>query len=138
MGDVFAADLEDRQARWKFASLPPAMIVSVAASAPTWPPETGASTQFTRSAHFFVSGTPVVPKSMMSASGCRPSIKPPGPKTTFSTTSVIVRLMQMTPGPISRARSGSVAARFMPRATAASAGASLRFQTTTSAPASCK
>ena len=67
-----------------------------------------------------------------------PSIRPPSPNTTFSTTSVVVRLMQITPSPISRASSGSVAARRMPSATAASAGASLRFHTTTSAPASCR
>src|SRR3990172_5780946 len=126
------------RARSTSASVPPTMIVRVPCSAPSEPPETGASTKPTPPAASRAAKPSLAPGLMVEQSTIRlpartPAARPPGPKSTASTSGVSER--QTTTTSTAAARSAGVAASLAPSSTTAAARPGVRFQTVSGKPA---
>ncbi len=122
------------------ASVPPTMIVSVAALAPTSPPETGASrysqpSALMRLANSFVSMGAMELMSTTILPLASPSATPPGAKSTFSTSGVSGTMMMITSA--LRATSAELAQTFAPPLTRAS-GTGPMVKTYSSWPPACR
>src|SRR3990172_1681548 len=125
-------------ARSTSASVPPTMIVRVPCSAPSEPPETGASTKPTPPAASRAAKPSLAPGLMVEQSTIRlpartPAARPPGPKSTASTSGVSER--QTTTTSTAAASSAGVAASLAPSSTTAAARPGVRFQTVSGKPA---
>src|SRR5262245_2715333 len=125
-------------ARSNASSGPPTMIESVPASAPTWPPETGASsieTPFSpsRSANDRVAIGSIVLMSITSEPGAAPSAAPSAPSSTRSTSGVSGSIVTITSE--ARATSAGLEAHEAPSATSASTGGAGRECTGSGNPA---
>src|SRR5689334_2289256 len=128
-------------ARAKSASLPPQKMVSVPFSAPSDPPETGASTipiprSASRAAMSAVADGDTVEQSTTRPPLARPSATPPGPSSTCSRSGVSET--QVKTASAACAASAGDAARSAPSAASGSSRSRVRLCTVTSCPASIR